>query len=69
MVGARAGELIHELALAIQLRAKAKVVTEMVHAYPTYAQIHRRALNARYADLLYSRRTRFVVGLINRLLP
>ena len=69
VVGARAGELIHELALAIQLRAKAQVVTEMVHAYPTYAQIHRRALNARYADLLYSRKSRFLVGLINRLLP
>jgi hypothetical protein len=41
----------------------------MVHAYPTYAQIHRRALNARYANLFYSRRTRFMVRLINTLLP
>ena len=69
LVGAHAGELIHELALAIQLRAKAKAVTEMVHAYPTYAQIHRRTLNARYAKLFYSRKTRFMVRLINALLP
>ena len=69
LVGAHAGELIHELALAIQLGAKAKAVTEMVHAYPTYAQIHRRTLNARYAKLFYSRKTRFMVRLINALLP
>lgn len=69
LVGAHAGELIHELALAIQLRAKAKAITELVHAYPTYAQLHRRTLNARYAKLFYSRKTRFMVRLINRLWP
>jgi pyruvate/2-oxoglutarate dehydrogenase complex dihydrolipoamide dehydrogenase (E3) component len=69
LVGAHAGELIHELALAIRLRAKASDITELVHAYPTYAQIHRRTLNARYAKLFYSRRTRLLVRLVNRLLP
>ncbi len=69
LVGAHAGELIHELALAIRLKAKAQAITELVHAYPTYAQIHRRTLNARYAKLFYSRKTRFMVRLINRLWP
>ena len=69
LVGAHAGELIHELALAIQLGAKASAITDMVHAYPSYAQIHRRAMNARYAKLFYSRKSRFMVRLINRLWP
>jgi pyruvate/2-oxoglutarate dehydrogenase complex dihydrolipoamide dehydrogenase (E3) component len=69
LVGAHAGELIHELALAIQLRTKAKAITELVHAYPTYAQIHRRTVNARYAKLFYSRKTRIMVRLIKRLWP
>ena len=69
LVAPHAGELIHELALAISIKARAKAVSELVHAYPTYAQIHRRAINARYAELFYSRKTRFLVGLVNRLIP
>ncbi len=69
LVGPRAGELIHELALAIQVKAKAKTITEMIHAYPGYAQIHRRAINASYAHLLHTRKVRILVWLLNRLLP
>ncbi|UCC55293.1 MAG: mercuric reductase [Gammaproteobacteria bacterium] len=69
LVGPHAGELIHELALAMQVNAKARAVTDLVHAYPTYAQIHRRAVNARYSDLFYSRKIRFLVRLINKLIP
>lgn len=38
IVAPRAGELIHELALAIKLHAKAQDVAEMIHAYPTYSE-------------------------------
>jgi len=69
LVGPHAGELIHEIALAIQLRAKASALTGLVHAYPTYAQIHRRAVNARYAGLFYSGKVRFLIRLINKLIP
>lgn len=69
LVAPHAGELIHELALAMQVNAKAKDITNMIHAYPTYSQIHRRAVNARYSSLLYSGKARFLVRLINRLLP
>jgi pyruvate/2-oxoglutarate dehydrogenase complex dihydrolipoamide dehydrogenase (E3) component len=69
LIGAHAGELIHELALAMQVNAKARAVTDLVHAYPTYAQIHRRAVNARYSDLFYSGKVRFLVRLINKLIP
>lgn len=38
IVGPHAGELIHELALAIHLKAKAFQIATMMHAYPTFAE-------------------------------
>lgn len=38
VVSPRAGEVIHELALAIKLRAKAADLASMIHAYPTYSE-------------------------------
>jgi len=38
IVASRAGEMIHELALAMQLRAKSTDVAKMIHAYPTYSE-------------------------------
>jgi dihydrolipoamide dehydrogenase len=69
LVGAHAGELIHELALAMQTRAKAGDISRLIHAYPTLSQIHRRAVNAHYAPQLYSGKVRLLARLINRLLP
>jgi pyruvate/2-oxoglutarate dehydrogenase complex dihydrolipoamide dehydrogenase (E3) component len=69
IVGPHAGELIHELALAMQVNAKVKDIAAMTHAYPTYAQIHRRTINKSYAHLLQSKKVRFLVWLLNRLLP
>ncbi len=69
IVGAHAGELIHEVALAMQLGAKAKHISELVHAYPTYAQLNRRTINSTYAGLLQSRKVRLLVWLLNRLIP
>jgi pyruvate/2-oxoglutarate dehydrogenase complex dihydrolipoamide dehydrogenase (E3) component len=69
LIGPHAGELIHELALAMQVNAKVSAISELIHAYPTYAQIHRRTVNKSYAHLLRSRKTRALVWLLNRLLP
>jgi pyruvate/2-oxoglutarate dehydrogenase complex dihydrolipoamide dehydrogenase (E3) component len=69
LIGAHAGELIHELALAMQVNAKVKAISALVHAYPTYAQIHRRTINKSYAHLLQSRKVRSLVWLLNRVLP
>lgn len=38
IVAPRAGEMIHELALAMKLKAKASDVAEMIHAYPTFSE-------------------------------
>jgi len=69
LVGPHAGELIHELALAMQVNAKVKDIAAMIHAYPTYAQIHRRTINKSYAHLLQSKKVHLLVWMLNRLLP
>jgi pyruvate/2-oxoglutarate dehydrogenase complex dihydrolipoamide dehydrogenase (E3) component len=69
LVGPHAGELIHELALAMQVNTKVKDIAAMVHAYPTYAQIHRRTINKSYAHLLQSKKVRVLAWMLNRLLP
>lgn len=38
IVSPKAGEMIHELALAIKLKAKAQVLADMMHAYPTFSE-------------------------------
>lgn len=38
IVAARAGEMIHELAVAMKYRAKASDLADMIHAYPTYSE-------------------------------
>jgi pyruvate/2-oxoglutarate dehydrogenase complex dihydrolipoamide dehydrogenase (E3) component len=69
LIAPRAGELVHELALAMQVNARVKTISGLVHAYPTYAQVHRRAINKSYAHLLQTKKVRSLVWLLNRLLP
>lgn len=69
VLGPHGGELIHELVLAMQAGVKIGHLSGAVHAYPTLAQIHRRAVNTLYADKLYSPGTRRLVGWLHRLLP
>lgn len=69
LVCPHAGELVHELALAMRVKAKARDITELVHAYPTYAQLHRRTINSNYAHLLRSKKLRTLVWLLHRMLP
>lgn len=69
ILGAHAGELLHEIVLAMQAGVKIGDISAAVHAYPTLAQIHRRAVNTYYGEKLFSPATRRVVRWINRLLP
>jgi pyruvate/2-oxoglutarate dehydrogenase complex dihydrolipoamide dehydrogenase (E3) component len=69
LIGPHAGELVHELALAMRVRAKAREISELVHAYPTYAQVHRRTINSNYAHLLRSKKVRSLVWLLHRVMP
>jgi pyruvate/2-oxoglutarate dehydrogenase complex dihydrolipoamide dehydrogenase (E3) component len=38
IVASRAGEMIHEIALAIKCEVEASELAEMIHAYPTYSE-------------------------------
>lgn len=38
VAGERAGELVHQIAMAMQLRARVEDVATMIHAYPTYSE-------------------------------
>jgi dihydrolipoamide dehydrogenase len=38
IVAPRAGEMIHEIALAIKTETTAEELSEMIHAYPTYSE-------------------------------
>ncbi len=69
VLGPHAGELIHEIVLAMQTGIKLSEISATIHAYPTLAQIHRRTVNTLYGPKLFSARTRKVVKWINRLLP
>jgi pyruvate/2-oxoglutarate dehydrogenase complex dihydrolipoamide dehydrogenase (E3) component len=69
IIGPHAGELLHEVILAMQARIKLGQISAAVHVYPTLAQITRRAVNTYYAPKLFSPRTRRLVGVINRWLP
>ncbi len=69
ILGPHAGELLHELVLAINTGATIGDISATIHAYPTLAQVHRRTVNTFYAAKLFSPGTRRLVRWINRLLP
>jgi len=69
IVGPHAGDVIHEFALAMHENIKLSKITALVHAYPSYAQISKRAAGAYYSPALYSEKTKTVVKWLHRLLP
>lgn len=69
ILGPHAGEIIHEIVLAMQTGAKISDISATIHAYPTLAQIQRRTVNTLYAPKLFSAGTRRLVKGINWLLP
>lgn len=69
ILGAHAGELVHEIVLAMQSGAKISDISAAIHVYPTLSQIHRRTVNTAYAPKLFSSKTRWLVKWMNKLLP
>jgi pyruvate/2-oxoglutarate dehydrogenase complex dihydrolipoamide dehydrogenase (E3) component len=69
VLGPHAGELIHEVVLAMKTGIKISELSATIHAYPTLAQIHRRTVNTLYGKRLFSATTRALVRWVNRLIP
>jgi len=67
IVAPHAGDTIHELALAMQEKLKLSKITGMIHAYPSYAQINRRAASQYYTGRLFSKGTQRLVRWLNRI--
>ena len=67
IIAPHAGELIHELALAVQEKMKVSKLTSLVHAYPSYSQLNKRLAGQYYKDRLFSPFTKKLVALLNRL--
>jgi pyruvate/2-oxoglutarate dehydrogenase complex dihydrolipoamide dehydrogenase (E3) component len=65
----RAGEMIGLWGLATQSKMKIGAVAQMMAPYPTMSEISKRAAGSFYTPSLFSARTRFLVGWIQRLLP
>jgi pyruvate/2-oxoglutarate dehydrogenase complex dihydrolipoamide dehydrogenase (E3) component len=68
IIAPHAGELIHELALAVQENMKISKLTSLVHAYPTYSQLNKRLAGQYYKDRLFNPITKKVVAFLNRYL-
>ena len=67
IIAPHAGELIHELALAIQENMKVSKITSLVHAYPSYSQLNKRLAGQYYTNRLFSPFTKKIVGFLNKL--
>jgi pyruvate/2-oxoglutarate dehydrogenase complex dihydrolipoamide dehydrogenase (E3) component len=67
IIAPHAGELIHELALAVQNRMKVSKLTSLVHAYPSYSQLNKRLAGQYYKDRLFSLFTKKMVAILNRI--
>jgi pyruvate/2-oxoglutarate dehydrogenase complex dihydrolipoamide dehydrogenase (E3) component len=59
-----AGELIHELALAVQEKMKISKITSLVHAYPSYSQLNKRLAGQYYTDRLFSPLIKKLISII-----
>jgi len=67
IIAPHAGELIHELALAVQEKMKVSKITSLVHAYPSYSQLNKRLAGQYYKDRLFSPFTKKMVAILNKL--
>lgn len=67
VVGAGAGDIIHQWVLAMSAGLRLSKVTSMIAPYPTRGELPKRLAGQHYAPALFSPRTRRLVALLNRL--
>jgi pyruvate/2-oxoglutarate dehydrogenase complex dihydrolipoamide dehydrogenase (E3) component len=66
IVSPHAGELIHEMALAVQEKMKVERIASLVHAYPSYAQLNKRLAGQYFNSRLFSPMTKRIVAFLKR---
>ena len=67
IVGAGAGDIIHQWVLAMSAGLKLSKLTSMIAPYPTRGELPKRLAGQYYTPALFSPRTRRLVSLLNRL--
>ncbi len=67
ILGAHAGELIHEWIAAVAGGVKLSTLAGAIHVYPTLAEISKRAAGAYFAETLFGDRTRGVLRFLFQL--
>jgi len=60
IIGPDAGNLIHEIVLAMQRNIPIQALSTMIHVYPTLSQANQRAADNYYCERLFTDRTRRV---------
>lgn len=68
IVGARAGELIHEYVLAKSAKLKINRLSSAIHIYPTLSQVVKRSADQYYLDLMNKPITKMFFGLMLKIL-
>jgi pyruvate/2-oxoglutarate dehydrogenase complex dihydrolipoamide dehydrogenase (E3) component len=66
LVAEHAGELIHELALAMKLGAGPGALSALVHAYPTTAEVARKAADEYLRGRLTPRRKKLLAWIFEK---
>ncbi|HDP26321.1 MAG TPA: NAD(P)/FAD-dependent oxidoreductase [Deltaproteobacteria bacterium] len=64
IIGAHAGELIHEWILTMNAGVKLSSIASAVHVYPTLSEISKRAAGGLFSSKIFSDRTRSVLRLL-----
>jgi pyruvate/2-oxoglutarate dehydrogenase complex dihydrolipoamide dehydrogenase (E3) component len=67
IVGAGAGDIIHQWVLAMSAGLKLSKLTGMIAPYPTRGEVPKRLAGQFYTPALFSPRTRKLVALLSRL--
>lgn len=64
IMGAHAGELIHEWVAALWSGMKLSTLAGAIHVYPTLSEISKRAAGSYFAEKLFSERTKSILRLL-----
>ena len=64
IIGAHAGELIHEWVIAVSGGVKLSTIAGSVHIYPTISEISKRVAGKIFAEKIFSERTKIILKFI-----
>ena len=64
IIGAHAGDLIHEWIIAVNGGIKLSTIAAAVHIYPTISEVSKRVAGKIFAEKIFSNRTKSILKFI-----